>query len=61
MAIQTNAMIAFIIEVAQGISNAMSLCGKCDIVGGRVPVAVNSWADSRAARFNSIVLAFLVS
>jgi phosphotransacetylase len=62
---QADAMVTSTIEVAQGIYNAMSLYGKCDIggviVGGRVPVAVNSWADSQAARFNSILLAFLVS
>lgn len=62
---QADAMVASTIKVAQSIYNAMSLYGKCDIggviVGGRVPVAINSWADSQSARFNSIVLAFLSS
>lgn len=60
---QADGMIAPTIEVANGIYNAMTLYGTCDIggvmVGGRVPIAVNSRADSEAARYNSIALAVL--
>jgi len=62
---QADAMVAPCIEVANGIYHAMSLYGGCEIggvvVGGRVPIAVNSHADSLNARFNSIVLSVLCS
>ncbi|MCP4684884.1 MAG: phosphate butyryltransferase [bacterium] len=62
---QADAMVAPCIEVANGIYHAMSLYGGCEIggvvVGGRVPIAVNSHADSVDARFNSIVLSVLCS
>ncbi len=62
---QADAILAPCIEVANGIYHAMSLYGGCEIggvvVGGRVPIAVNSHADSADARFNSIVLSVLCS
>jgi phosphate butyryltransferase len=58
-------MLAPSIEVANGVYNAMTLHGRADvggiIIGGRVPLAVNSRADSEQARFNSIALASLAS
>jgi phosphate butyryltransferase len=58
-------MLAPSIEVANGVYNAMTLHGRADIggviIGGRVPLAVNSRADSDQARFNSIALASLAS
>ena len=60
---QADAILAPCIEVANGIYHAMSLYGGCEIggvvVGGRVPIAVNSHADSIEARFNSIALSIL--
>lgn len=60
---QADAILAPCIEVANGIYHAMSLYGGCEIggvvVGGRVPIAVNSHADSVDARFNSIALSIL--
>ena len=60
---QADAIVAPCIEVANGIYHAMSLYGGCQIggvvVGGRVPIAVNSHADSVEARFNSIALSVL--
>ena len=60
---QADAVVAPVIGVANGIYNAMSLYGNCElggvVVGGRVPVALNSCADSQKARFNSIALAVL--
>jgi phosphotransacetylase len=62
---QADGLLAPNIEVANGVYNAMTLYGHCDIggviVGGRVPVAVNSRADSEQARYNSIALAVLNS
>ena len=62
---QADAILAPSIEVANGIYHAMSLYGGCQIggvvVGGRVPLAVNSHADSVDARYNSIVLSILCS
>ena len=62
---QADAMLAPNIEVANGIYNAMSLYAHAEIggvlVGGRVPVAMHSRADSTDARFNSIVLAALMA
>jgi len=62
---QADAILSSSIEVANGVYNAMSLYGNCRIggvvVGGRVPVAVNSPADSEAACYNSIVLSTLLS
>ncbi len=60
---QADAMLAPSIEVANGIYHAMSLYGSCEtagvVIGGRVPVAVNSRTDSEPARYNSIALAVL--
>ncbi|HUV31477.1 MAG TPA: phosphate acyltransferase [Acidobacteriota bacterium] len=60
---QADALVAPNIEVANGVYNAMTLYGRCQIggviVGGRVPLAVNARADSEAARYNSIVLSVL--
>jgi len=62
---QADAMLASTKQVAQGIYHAMSLYAECDtgavLVGGCVPVAVNSLTDSIDARFNSIVLATLLA
>jgi phosphate butyryltransferase len=61
---QADAMLAPNIEVANGVYNAMTLYGRADVggvvVGGRIPLAVNSRGDSEQARFHSIVLAALV-
>ncbi len=60
---QADAMLAPSIEVANGIYHAMSLYGSCEtggvVIGGRIPVAVNSRTDSEPARYNSIALAVL--
>jgi phosphate butyryltransferase len=60
---QADGLLAPCIEVANGVYNAMTLYGHCEIggviVGGKVPLAVNTRADSQQARFHSIVLATL--
>jgi phosphotransacetylase len=62
---RADAMLASTKQVAQGIYQAMSLFGECDLggvlVGGKVPVAVNFATDSEDARYNSILLATLLA
>ncbi|MCD6250072.1 MAG: hypothetical protein J7J98_07080 [candidate division Zixibacteria bacterium] len=62
---EADAMLASSKQVAQGIYHAMSLYATCDtggvLVGGRVPVAINSVTDSHDSRFHSICLAVLLS
>jgi len=62
---EADAMLASSKQVAQGIYHAMSLYAECDtggvLVGGRVPVAVNSVTDSHDSRFHSICLAVLLA
>ncbi len=62
---RADAMLASTKQVAQGIYQAMSLFGECDLggvlLGGQVPVAVNFATDSEDARYNSILLATLLA
>lgn len=62
---QADALLAPNIETADGIYKAMTLYGEAQlggvIVGGTVPVALSSRADSADNRFNSIVLGVLAA
>jgi phosphotransacetylase len=62
---QADAMLASTRQVAAGIFQAMSLFGQCElggvIVGGAVPVVASYLTDSETTRYNSIVLAVLMS
>lgn len=62
---QADAMLASTRHVAAGICQAMSLYAECEcgsvLVGGRVPVAINYLSDSKSSRYNSILLAVLLS